>query len=505
MTVGAVSLTETTRARGAQALADSRKGALVAAGEKLLKDKKVEEQSAKDVSWMPGLGLGSALTYAETATGLETALHESGHLLTAEALYRELSGSVQVDGFENLSQLAKRPSTTNLTHFLLAHDARQDGASGYFSYTAGEPSALGRIVGARGREALVAVSGPAIAEGAQMAAFAIGFKLRKKHPILGYTLMASAAMNHVSNSLYPINAAMSAGKPAGETSGNDFLQFSRATGIPPALTAAVFAVSLPALGAALFWMERQKEEDRDDRIALAGLLSKGKVPDETLDKLVDAYPRKENLLRLERRLGELLKTPLPKPDRAYKDEILLTTRKLGKEYVILARHLVVSLRPQVDEEKKEQGFAKKPLSLKGIFKDVSEEIAKEYKRDKVGTILSTSATAATLALVTKNTADAVLNVAGGSSGGTLPPLSKVLAPAVGVLAAAATGYRAYQAFKDPGATTADKAGAAAVAGFASIGALGTVVPGWGVPLGLVSLGGILLTSGYSWYVNRPES
>ena len=186
-------------------------------------------------------------------------------------------------------------------------DTHADGAAGYVSYGDLRPTELGGRIGANASRAVISAAGSAAQAGASMAQFAVGYAVRKDHPVIGYTLMAASSVQHLSNSLYLWSAAgMSAGELAEAAStGHDWASFAAATGVNPTLTALAYTALLPAEALVLHLIGKAVQKKKDDQRALASLISRGEITEADLLRLYDGYPEKARLQAAEASVAAL--------------------------------------------------------------------------------------------------------------------------------------------------------------------------------------------------------
>lgn len=161
--------------------------------------------------------------------------HEMGHAVAIEHLYTNGQPSVDVFPF-NGGVTRWRPS---------------------------ELSPLGQKLGADGARALVSASGTLVDLGIATTSFGVGFKLRKKHPIIGHALMGYGAMTVLNSALYA-GSAVGGDLMALAAKGNDFASIGVRAGIPPIASVAILASVLPLQYAAMKWLEDRAAENKEE-------------------------------------------------------------------------------------------------------------------------------------------------------------------------------------------------------------------------------------------------
>ncbi len=178
---------------------------------------------------LKGGGIGLAANVA--AAGYpSTWLHEMGHAKMIELLYE--NGNPQVEVF---------PFKGGVTRWQLS-----------------PLSPLGEKLGSNGSRAMVAAAGTMVDMGVAMTTFGAGFKLRKKHPVVGAALMGYGAMTVTNSIAY---AASAVGKDFAQlaSQGHDFANLAVRAGIHPIASIALMASVLPAQYAVMKYLENRSE------------------------------------------------------------------------------------------------------------------------------------------------------------------------------------------------------------------------------------------------------
>lgn len=175
------------------------------------------------------LFLGSA-SYTAASIYPSTWLHEMGHAKMAEALFQNANPRVEVTPFNG----------------------------GVTYWRPGQLTALGEKVGRETAMGMVSGAGALVDMAVAATTFGAGFKIRKKHPIVGAALMGYGAMTVVNDIAY---AAKALGgdmvKKAAE--GNDFASLGVRIGLHPIASMAIMASILPLEYLALKWLEGKSE------------------------------------------------------------------------------------------------------------------------------------------------------------------------------------------------------------------------------------------------------
>lgn len=450
-----------------------------------------------------GLLTGTGVVTGIELSGIETYVHESAHEALVKSFYNNSGVTVQIDSFDNIRNFINEPTAGNLGKALSMYDVNQDGASGVTHYSYGDgPSHLGEKLGASGRQAAISAAGCMSTLIPDMIGFAAGFKLRKKHPILGYSLMTVSGIHHLANSSYPISAAF----PGPKSAGHDWVSFAKATGVHPAITASVFALSLPALAAGMYWLERRSEEKARDHEAMAHLVARGAIPGERLEECFEKYGRREKIEGLENELTQLLKRGENKePSGDFKNEFRKLSKKLSAEYFKFDEALIDEFRDRVDEEKKSLPKAA-PSNMKEAFQSILAGIKESYREDRVGTVLSGAGIAGGLAVAVKSGFDVVEVVAPGSvpevAGALGGKILSALVPCLGIALTAGAAYKAGKIIRDPNASKIDKVSSGVMALSTGLVAAGSIIPGLGFPLTVAGFSTMAGTALARWIAHK---
>ena len=158
-----------------------------------------------------------ALASAAGTAGPSIAAHEIGHVVAANAVYQGANPSFEVTPFQG----------------------------GVTRYTAGPLTELGQKLGPNGAQALVAGAGTLVDATSAAVSFAVGYKIRKEHPVLGPALMGYGGLTMVNSMLYA-GTALSGSLPALAKQGNDFAALATSIGLPPVVSIALLGAMLPA-------------------------------------------------------------------------------------------------------------------------------------------------------------------------------------------------------------------------------------------------------------------
>jgi hypothetical protein len=170
---------------------------------------------------------GGIASTAATA-GPSIAAHELGHAVAANAVYQNANPSISVQPFKG----------------------------GVCRYTAGPLTDLGQKLGPNGARALVAGAGTLVDATSAAVAFAVGYKIRKEHPVLGPALMGYGGFTVLNSMLYA-GTALKGSLPLLAKQGNDFAALATSIGLPPLASIALLGALLPAEYLLLRHLEKQ--------------------------------------------------------------------------------------------------------------------------------------------------------------------------------------------------------------------------------------------------------
>ena len=166
-----------------------------------------------DLAFKAGmLGVGS---YVAGTAFPSTYLHELGHKMAINTLYQNAHPTITVNPFKG----------------------------GATSWRPTGLSPLGEKLGATASRSTVAMAGTAMDALSSVALFATGYKLKKRNPVLGTSMMCYSAMTMLNSTAY---AASGIGKTVASQPGHDFLTLQSMSGIPCWASAVIVASILPA-------------------------------------------------------------------------------------------------------------------------------------------------------------------------------------------------------------------------------------------------------------------
>ncbi|MHC9541247.1 MAG: hypothetical protein AB9903_17220 [Vulcanimicrobiota bacterium] len=457
-----------------------------------MREKAQHRVAPLDTDSLIGLGVGSVGAVGSELSGVGTYIHEGAHKLAVEKLYDGSHISVQIDAFDNIKKFIETPSLENLGNIMSANDVGKDGAAGVTTYDYGKgPSALGEKLSPNGRQAVISAAGSISTLIPDLAGFAVGMKLRKKHPVLGYSLMSLAGVHHFANSMYPLSAALSGPKSAG----HDWAKFAQATGIPAVLTGVIFAVSLPALGAVMYFSEKHREEKARNHQALASLIARGRISTGEVEQRMEKFPGKKDIVLLEEKIDKKLEDGTR--ENIDPSEMKKLTHKLSRSYCEFGESLIEEYKELVEEEKKRLPETSGEAVM-SIMAESLKSLKESFKTDPLGASLDSAGIAGGITVAGKAAYDAVQAVVP-----TLPSLAEGIAgrvlstmvPGLGLLFTANAVYKATQAFKNPEVSGIDKVAAGSMALFTGVSAAGSAIPALGFPMtiaGLIGMGGTQL-------------
>lgn len=458
---------------------------------------KPKELGGKGGAAVTAMTMGDIFLYLSDPTGLVAYSHELGHVVAFKSIYNADNVKVQIDSFDNFKNFVKDPSGQNLSRWLGGYDAGQDGAAGVTSASGFHETPLSQKLGPNASMAIISAVGQAVIETPQLAAFAAGFALRKEHPVIGYTLMASSTWNHFLNTYYPLSAALMPKNQLAEAAhqGHDFASFAVNTGINPWVTAGVFAALLPVEAAALVLLDKMDEDKVKDQLSLSRLIQKGKITEAQITEAYNKYPEKESLSKTEKKFSSLLATPLSELNEKSPAEVKKAMAELQGKYSGFRDYLVKQYRPQIETEKKNLP-PEKHLSFKETIEKFKNDFKEQFKKDKIGTALDVGAISGGVALAGRGALEITKAVAKSpallSAASVASQALKALVPGIGAVAVANSAYHAYKAVSNPELSGKEKAFQLSLAGFSALVAAALFVP---AAAPFLAIGGIVGTVG----------
>lgn len=163
-------------------------------------------------------GIGGGLLHTVVgAGGPAIYAHELGHAVAASAVHQGANPRISVTPFKG----------------------------GVTRYTPGPLTELGQKLGPEGSRALVAGAGTLVDATSAAISFAVGYRIRKEHPVLGPALMGFGALTMANSVLYA-GSALFGSLPALANQGNDFAALAVSIGLHPLASLAILGALLPA-------------------------------------------------------------------------------------------------------------------------------------------------------------------------------------------------------------------------------------------------------------------
>jgi|GEM_PF-1876303 len=469
------------------------------------KEREYKKLAPKDrLADLKAIPLGAALFMGNKVLGPNVLVHEYGHLYTDKLMYNNCTGVVQVDAVENLEMFIQKPSVDSLQKLMLEYDANGNHNRGYYMPMGrGEARGFVKDLTTDQREMIIDTGGSIAESIPSFAAFTTGFMLRKKHPLMGYTLMTFGALSHMRSSLYPLTAVLPEVQTLG---GNDWVNVSKYSGLHPAITASLFAASLPLLALGLYSIEKMGEGRTKERIALANLIGDKRITAEELRRAYDEYNGKERLSMTEEKAYEVFTACSGKHDESLLKDSQKAEKSLEKEYGRFSDYLIERYGERIKKELPNVERELPKMSIPGMINNSKESIKASWKNDKPGTLLkagSMAAGATVLGASTLVTAGDILCTARGITPETFPEISRLISNATGSLSKAltvaipvaaiaglaSTCYSTNRIIKDKNATDADKVASVSSTVFSGIGTAGLFIPVIGMPLLMLGTAG----------------
>ncbi|MCE1246754.1 MAG: hypothetical protein LWY06_08930 [Firmicutes bacterium] len=436
-----------------------------------------------------GYGVGVAGELGILTTGAGTYLHENAHAVVIESLFKNAETTIQVDGIDNLKELFRKPSLENLANLITMNDSNKDGAAGVTHIKAGEGlTPLGEHFGTDGSRTLVVAAGSVAQEIPVLGTFMLGYMMKNKSPKIGYSLIALASMQHITNSTYPFSALSAS---SSTRAGHDWVNFAKLTGVHPLVTAVSFAATLPVLALAMYAFEKAGQKSAARGKALTGLIQQGKISPDIIKANYDKYPNRERLETLQGNLESLMKNNKSEGqiDPAKREQIRKAINALNKEHLAFGNYLIDRNIALID-----QAAASMPIpTVRESAQNFAEGVKTSFKKDATGTVLNMGSLAGTVAMAGMNTAHTTAAALGPETAASLVPAMGVLASGVSAVGSLASIWNAGRTLTNPEAGKIDKAAAVSSALFSSLATAGVMVPGLGLPAVITGVAGVLGT------------
>jgi hypothetical protein len=453
-----------------------------------------------------GLPVGLTLQATHGALGSRIFIHEKGHQLAHELLFQRSTGYVQVDGLQNINNFFRDPSMDLFRRIISEYDVDQNHFGGYYVTTSsGGPNDLGKNFTDSQRSAIVSATGSILEGLFPLGAFAFGFKLRKKHPLTGYSLMTFGALGFMRAASYPFSAIFPEVRALGE--GHDWTNVANQTGINPVLTATAFASALPVLAVVLYAMEKIGENRTKDGIALSNLLATGGITLKELNKAFARYPGKEKMAEADEALMSAAATPLSRADEKSAKKLAKALGAARKEYGKFSNFLLGEFRDRIAEERNNVDRQFPKMTLHEMLHSAVKGFGEKWKQDRPGAVLAGASAAISGSVLAASISRAIPNLIIESRGitpsnmygvfnllaktsQTLEAFLKASVPAAGLAGVAYSYYQAGKVLRDANAPMLDKAAAVMGAIFSGVVAAGVVmIPGLAVPLMMIGIAG----------------
>jgi hypothetical protein len=253
--------------------------------------------------------------YASMVSGIPTAVHELGHALVGKLLYNDYNPKIEVDSFENMSNFLKKPSLESFSKILSFNDVRNDGSLGHISGAdTTKINDVGKAIGESNAYGLYEMAGYAFEEMLVPAIFLLGYKIRKKNPLAGYSLMGSSMVKQIEILIPAAKAALS-DNIRYEAIHNEIAKFSLDTGISPWVPLGLLAGAIPATvaGIHLYKRGRERKAEKERKIDYAESL----IGEEKIDwkREFEGYRNRDSILDLNEKIEQeerTSKNPLKK-------------------------------------------------------------------------------------------------------------------------------------------------------------------------------------------------
>jgi len=469
------------------------------------KDREYKKLALQDrLADLKAIPLGAALFMGNKVLGPNVLVHEYGHLYTDKLMYNNCTGVVQVDAVENFKMFMQKPSVDSFQKLVLENDINGNHNRGYYMPMGrGDAREFVKDLTTDQREMIIDAGGSIVESIPSFAAFTAGFMLRKKHPLMGYTLMTFGALSHMRSSLYPLVAVLPNVQALG---GNDWVNVSKYSGLHPAITASLFAASLPLLALGLYSIEKMGEGRTKERIALANLIGDQRIAPEELRRAYDEYNDKDRLSMAEEKACEVFTACSGKHDESLLKDSQKAEKSLEKEYGRFSDYLIERYEERIKKELPHVEKELPKMSIPSMLNNSKESIKASWKNDKPGTLLNAGSMVASTAVLgasTLVTAGDILCTARGITPETFPDISRLITnvtgslskaltvaiPVAGIAGLASTCYSTNKILNNKTATDADKVASVSSTVFAGIGTAGLFIPAIGMPLIMLGTAG----------------
>ena len=444
---------------------------------------------------------GPAVIAATGGSGLQTCIHEHAHLAAGMLMY-DLRGPqdwyLQYDSLDNFQKLLEQPSPENLKNYVLMHDSNQDGSRGGMWVATDNPSKLGNHFTPDQRFTIGSAAGPLSVELPLFFAYALGHRIRKTNPAMGYTLMVGSLLSHAVNSIYPASALF-----LKEDLGNDFTSISKHMGVHPVIPLILFAGALPAFALALSILDDRREKRIESHHALSRLIERGEITMDQIDESMKGYGRKNIILEIESRMVQLQE----EQDGRGTDKKALARefKRLSVEYGKFSDYLATQFSGVIEPER-QRIHESRPKGLRKIPGTIVDSIKGSFRSDPVGASLVSASTGGSAVIMAKYALEGLTSVTGMSSFpgllrqiNTAGAVAGSMAPGISLVHIAASSLLTIRALRDEKSTGTDKAMAIAGTVLSALPAAGILCPAVGLPLALIGAAGSIALLGARTY------
>lgn len=124
-------------------------------------------------------------------------------------------------------------------------------------------SSTGELLGEDLSWATTAAAAAVVDVGIAMTAFAVGHRLRPKHPVIGASLMGFAGWSMLSRVAYAVSALGGEGVKTLAAQGHDYAIMATHGGLHPLVAAGLMAAVLPAEYAVLRWLDHRAQSSSE--------------------------------------------------------------------------------------------------------------------------------------------------------------------------------------------------------------------------------------------------
>ncbi len=271
------------------------------------------EQSLNPTDFTKGLAIGAPLGLGLQIYGVNTAIHELGHMAAGTICYCNTNPTMHVVKFDVLSAFVMglvhgHGDFSYLGDFLNPFSTTGGNILGWTSfnfYGAPQLTSAGTAMGISGSNVFVYMAGVMFTSISQITGIIVGLNIRHRYPVLGYGMIAASATGYTLELINWMGLAFSSSSVAG---GSDLFRTAALLGVAPiAISGMMFGVSAGALLSYVV-ISKYLKHLKQLRTSARSLVDEGFLAaikgesTNVLDELLSNYPNKE---RFDKRLEKM--------------------------------------------------------------------------------------------------------------------------------------------------------------------------------------------------------